>query len=221
MQCYRRYLVGEDLCLAGHPSSEYWRTHFEGGLWVYGCREAMQQEKHMLEAHLLQTAGEVAVAERELTSSQLSSLASARSSCMSYSSDSDDSDATASIGGVSPPRSQISRLAEMSAREVESLRAENDAIMKVRHRYLSVHPDSARFDLLQRGALNESAGKSRWTSEREGCCKEKQRNLLFPKAADKCHTPQRQGGYFSFTACMCTYRNSWKRRLSWRNCTKS
>ncbi|CAL8467606.1 g7144 [Coccomyxa elongata] len=93
-------------------------------------REAMQQEKHMLEAHLLQTAGEVAVAERELTGSQLSSLASARSSSMSYSSDSDDSDATASIGGGSPPRSKISRLAEMSAREVESLRAENDAIMK-------------------------------------------------------------------------------------------
>ncbi|BDA42746.1 hypothetical protein COCOBI_03-6390 [Coccomyxa sp. Obi] len=93
-------------------------------------RETMQQEKHMLEAQLLQTAGEVAVAERELTGSQLSSLASARSSSMSYSSDSDDSDATASIGGGSPPRSQISRLAEMSAREVESLRAENDAIMK-------------------------------------------------------------------------------------------
>lgn len=106
---------------------------------THGCREAMQQEKHMLEAQLLQTAGEVAVAERELTGSQLSSLASARSSSMSYSSDSDDSDATASIGGGSPPRSQIGRLAEMSAREVESLRAENDAIMKVRHRWLSVY----------------------------------------------------------------------------------
>ncbi len=95
-------------------------------------RGAMQQEKHMLEAQLLQTAGEVATAERELTGSQLSSLASARSSSMAYSSDSDDSDGTASAGGSPLPRSHIGRLAEASTREVESLRAENDAIMKVR-----------------------------------------------------------------------------------------
>ncbi len=97
----------------------------------------------MLEAHLLQTAGEVAVAERELTGSQLGSLASTRSSSMSYSSDSDDSDATASIKGGSPPRSQISRLAEMSVREVESLRAENNAIMKVRP-LMSLPPQMCR-----------------------------------------------------------------------------
>lgn len=102
---------------------------------VHGARrEAMQQEKHMLEAQLLQTAGDVATAERELTGSQLSSLASARSSNMAYSSDSDDSDVSAGGSGGSPHRhiSHISRLAELSAREVESLRAENDAIMKVR-----------------------------------------------------------------------------------------
>ncbi|EIE24591.1 hypothetical protein COCSUDRAFT_62022 [Coccomyxa subellipsoidea C-169] len=93
-------------------------------------RGAMQQEKHMLEAQLLQTAGEVATAERELTGSQLSSLASAQSSSMAYSSDSDDSDGTASAGGSPLPRSHIGRLAEASTREVESLRAENDAIMK-------------------------------------------------------------------------------------------
>ncbi|KAK9909691.1 hypothetical protein WJX75_006115 [Coccomyxa subellipsoidea] len=95
-------------------------------------REAMQQEKHMLEAQLLQTAGDVATAERELTGSQLSSLASARSSGMAYSSDSDESDVSAGGSGGSPHRhiSHIRRLAELSAREVESLRAENDAIMK-------------------------------------------------------------------------------------------
>jgi hypothetical protein len=106
---------------------------------VHGARrEAMQQEKHMLEAQLLQTAGDVATAERELTGSQLSSLASARSSGMAYSSDSDESDVSAGGSGGSPHRhiSHIRRLAELSAREVESLRAENDAIMKVRAKCL-------------------------------------------------------------------------------------
>lgn len=93
----------------------------------------------MLEAQLLQTAGEVAVAERELTGSQLGSLGTARSSSMAYSSDSDDSsDGASGLGTPSLPRSHIGRLAEASAREVESLRAENDSIMKVRSRSISL-----------------------------------------------------------------------------------
>ncbi len=72
----------------------------------------------MLEQQLLETAGDMAHAERRLTGSHVSSLASNRSSSMEYSSDEE--------GGH-----HISHLADMSAREVEALRAENEAIMKV------------------------------------------------------------------------------------------
>ncbi|CAL5219504.1 g1346 [Coccomyxa viridis] len=80
-------------------------------------KEAMQQEKRMLEQQLLETAGDMAHAERRLTGSHVCSLASNRSSSMEYSSDEE--------GGH-----HISHLADMSAREVEALRAENGAIMK-------------------------------------------------------------------------------------------
>lgn len=102
------------------------------------CREMMLQEKRMLEQQLLETAGDVAVAERELTGSQLGALTgppSGRASSMSYSSDSDDSVLGTPRSGNSTPqprRSHISRLAEASAREVEALRAENETLMKVR-----------------------------------------------------------------------------------------
>ena len=49
----------------------------------------MQQEKRMLEQQLLETAGDMAHAERALTGSHVSSLASNRSSSMEYSSDED------------------------------------------------------------------------------------------------------------------------------------
>ena len=84
-----------------------------------GCREAMQQEKRMLEQQLLETSGDMARAKRRLTGSHVSSLASNRSSSMEYSSDEE--------GGH-----HISHLADISAREVEALRTENEAIMKVR-----------------------------------------------------------------------------------------
>ena len=84
----------------------------------------------MLEQQLLETAGDMARAERRLTGSYGSSLASNRSSSMEYSSDDDN----ASNGSAQEAHHHISRLADISAREVEALRAENDAIMKVRRR---------------------------------------------------------------------------------------
>ena len=78
----------------------------------------------MLEQQLLETAGDVAQAERRLTGSHVSSLASNRSSSMEYSSDDD--------GGRGSAQ-EFSHLAEVSAHEVEALRVENEAIMKVRH----------------------------------------------------------------------------------------
>ena len=78
----------------------------------------------MLEQQLLETAGDVARTERRLTGSHVSSLASNRSSSMEYSSDEDGSAGNAQ---------HISHLAGLSAREVEALRAENEAIMKVGH----------------------------------------------------------------------------------------
>ena len=77
----------------------------------------------MLEQQLLETAGDVARAERRLTGSHVSSLASNRSSSMEYSSDEDGSGGSAQ---------HFSHLADLSAREVEALRVENEAIMKVR-----------------------------------------------------------------------------------------
>ena len=76
----------------------------------------------MLEQQLLETAGDVARAERRLTGSHVSSLASNRSSSMEYSSDEDGSAGSAQ---------QFSHLAGLSAREVEALRVENETIMKV------------------------------------------------------------------------------------------
>ena len=75
----------------------------------------------MLEQQLLETAGDVAHADRRLAGSHVSSLASNRSSSMEYSSD-DDGSAQHSC-----------HLASLSAREVEALRVENEAIMKVGH----------------------------------------------------------------------------------------
>lgn len=76
----------------------------------------------MLEQQLLETAGDVARAERRLTGSHVSSLASNRSSSMEYSSDEDGSAGSAQ---------HFSHLAGLSAREVEALRVENETIMKV------------------------------------------------------------------------------------------
>jgi hypothetical protein len=92
----------------------------------------MLQEKRMLEQQLLETAGELAVAERELTGSQLGGSAPSvrKSPAASYNSDSDDESAPSGHGDPLPRH--ISRLAELSARELESLRTENDALMKVR-----------------------------------------------------------------------------------------
>ena len=58
-----------------------------------------------------------------LETGHVSSLASNRSSSMEYSSDDD---------GSSGSAQHISHPAELSAREVEALRIENEAIMKVR-----------------------------------------------------------------------------------------
>ena len=76
----------------------------------------------MLEQQLLETAGEMAHAGRRLTGSHVSSLASNRSSSMEYSSDEEGSH-------------HVAHLADISAREVEALRAENETIMKVRLRH--------------------------------------------------------------------------------------
>ena len=92
---------------------------------IPGCREAAQQEKRMLEQQLLETAGDVARAERRLTGSHVSSLASNRSSSMEYSSDED-----GSAGSAQHPSHQ----GDLSAREIEALRVENEAIMKVWHK---------------------------------------------------------------------------------------
>lgn len=86
------------------------------------CREAMQQEKRMLEQQLLETAGDMAHAGRGVSGSHVSSLSSNRSSSMEYSSGEEGSH-------------HIAHLADMSAREVEALRAENETIMKVRLRH--------------------------------------------------------------------------------------
>ena len=77
----------------------------------------------MLEQQLLETAGDVAHAERRLAGGHVSSLASNRSSSMEYSSDDDGSRGSAQ---------HFSHPAGVSAREIEALRMENEAIMKVR-----------------------------------------------------------------------------------------
>ena len=74
----------------------------------------------MLEQQLLEDAGaDMTRSERRPNGSRGSSPASGRSSSMEYSSDEE----------AGQP---ISRLADRSAREAEALRAENEAIMKVR-----------------------------------------------------------------------------------------
>ena len=108
----------------------------------------MQAEKRQLESQLLRTAGEVAVAERQLSGSHSHSLDSEEGGygdcAPGYEGDANEGGTSGRASGGSSGEDEssddvaslvprdISRLAERSAREAGALRAENQALMTVR-----------------------------------------------------------------------------------------